>query len=88
MAIVTHLVVLATMANHVLATKAESKLNVTETIVLSPPNAPNPGRQVVDAAYSSYSVEFSYMADFGGNNTYATTQGYPSGTMAGWINQC
>jgi len=74
MAIITRLVALAAMVNHILASKDEPKLNITETIVLSPPNAPNPGRQVVDAAYSSYSVEFSYMADFGGNNTYGTAQ--------------
>ncbi|KAH8897390.1 hypothetical protein GQ53DRAFT_818660 [Thozetella sp. PMI_491] len=59
------LVLLATHA----AAKLCSKPNVTNTIVLSPPATPALGRQVVDAAYQSFSIEFSYMADFAGNNT-------------------
>ena len=45
--------------------------NITNTIKLSPPTTPSHGRQVVDAAYQSFSIEFSYMADYGGNDTYA-----------------
>ncbi|KAI0406616.1 hypothetical protein F4802DRAFT_606064 [Xylaria palmicola] len=52
-----------------LATTSEAR-NITDTIKLSPPKSPAPGRQVVDAAYSSYSVEFSYMADYAGNDTH------------------
>lgn len=47
------------------------KPNITNTIRLAPPAAPASGRQVVDAAYQSFSIEFSYMVDYGGNNTYA-----------------
>jgi hypothetical protein len=47
------------------------KPNITNTMRLSPPATPSPGRQVVDAAYQSFSIEFSYMADYGGNDTYA-----------------
>ncbi|KIM94392.1 glycoside hydrolase family 79 protein [Oidiodendron maius Zn] len=43
--------------------------NITNTIKLSPPTTPSHGRQVVDAAYQSFSIEFSYMADYGGNDT-------------------
>lgn len=28
-----------------------------------------PDKQIVDANYQSYSIEFSYMLDFAGNNT-------------------
>ncbi|PMD16271.1 glycoside hydrolase family 79 protein [Hyaloscypha hepaticicola] len=31
--------------------------------------SPASGRQIHDAAYQSFSIEFSYMADYGGNNT-------------------
>ncbi|KAI3317185.1 glycoside hydrolase family 79 protein [Xylariaceae sp. AK1471] len=53
-----------------MALKDNSRLNITDVITLSPPGAPAPHRQVVDAAYNSFSVEFSYMADFGGNDTH------------------
>jgi len=43
--------------------------NITSTIALSPLASPAPERQVVDAAYQSFSIEFSYMADYGGNNS-------------------
>jgi hypothetical protein len=54
--------------------KGYSKPNITNTITLSPSAAPAPGRQVVDAAYQSFSIEFSYMADYGGNDTYRAHQ--------------
>jgi len=38
-------------------------------VSLSVPSRPPAGRQVVDANYQSYSIEFSYMQDFAGNNT-------------------
>jgi hypothetical protein len=53
------------------ASRTSLKPNVTNVITLSAPAAPAPGRQVVDAAYQSFSIEFSYMADYGGNDTYA-----------------
>jgi hypothetical protein len=48
-----------------------SKPNITRTITLSPPASPAPERQIHDAAYQSFSIEFSYMADYGGNNSCA-----------------
>jgi hypothetical protein len=33
------------------------------------PEHPPAGQQVVDANYQSYSIEFSYMQDYAGNNT-------------------
>ncbi|KAI0140536.1 hypothetical protein GGR57DRAFT_487880 [Xylariaceae sp. FL1272] len=47
--------------------------NITNNITLTPPKAPAPGRQVVDGAYSSFSIEFSYMADYAGNDSYPNT---------------
>ncbi|KAI0547090.1 hypothetical protein F4679DRAFT_375269 [Xylaria curta] len=61
---ITYLVALASLAT------ASKVHNITETVVLSPPGSPVPGRQIVDAAYSSFSVEFSYMADYAGNDTH------------------
>ncbi|KAF2239937.1 glycoside hydrolase family 79 protein [Viridothelium virens] len=43
---------------------------VNETIRLNVPNSPTTGRQIIDAAFQSYSIEFSYMADYAGNNSY------------------
>ncbi|KAI0187813.1 hypothetical protein EV127DRAFT_368742 [Xylaria flabelliformis] len=61
MSVIIHLVALASLA---------TASNITETVVLSPPGSPASGRQIVDAAYSSFSVEFSYMADYAGNDTH------------------
>ncbi|KAI1752140.1 hypothetical protein F4782DRAFT_158599 [Xylaria castorea] len=61
---IIRLVVLASLAT------ASKVLNITNTIVLSPPGSPAPGRQIVDAAYSSFSVELSFMADYAGNDTH------------------
>lgn len=52
-----------------LAWSSPNHKNITHTIDISPASTPAPGRQVVDAAYQSFSIEFSYMADYGGNNT-------------------
>ncbi|KAJ7835861.1 hypothetical protein B0H13DRAFT_2240055 [Mycena leptocephala] len=38
-------------------------------LVLDAPEHPPAGQQVVDANYQSYSIEFSYMQDYAGNNT-------------------
>lgn len=46
------------------------KPNVTREIIISPAASPRPGKQIVDAAYQSFSIEFSFMADYAGNNTY------------------
>lgn len=47
-----------------------AKPNVTREINISPPASPRPGKQIVDAAYQSFSIEFSFMADYAGNDTY------------------
>lgn len=47
-----------------------SNPNVTSTIKISPAATPLPGKQIVDAAYQSFSIEFSFMADYAGNDTY------------------
>ena len=49
--------------------KSCSKPNITSTVTLSPPASPAPARQIVDGAYNSFSIEFTYMADYGGNDT-------------------
>ncbi|KAI1740385.1 hypothetical protein F4680DRAFT_117700 [Xylaria scruposa] len=64
MSLTIYLLALASLA---IASKVH---NITETVVLSPPGSPAPGRQIVDAAYNSFSVEFSYMADYAGNDTH------------------
>lgn len=43
---------------------------ISNTITLTPPRCAAKGRQVVDGAYQSFSIEFAYMVDYGGNNTY------------------
>lgn len=50
--------------------RSQGSSNVTETRNLTVPSSPQTGRQVVDANYQSYSVEFSYMQDFAGNDSY------------------
>lgn len=42
---------------------------VKETISLSIPASPQHGRQVVDANFQSYSIEFSFMLDYAGNDS-------------------
>ena len=45
---------------------------VDREIGLQIPDLPAEGRQVVDAAFQSYSIEFSYMADYAGNFSYVS----------------
>ncbi|GKZ39607.1 hypothetical protein AbraIFM66950_000739, partial [Aspergillus brasiliensis] len=47
-----------------------SNPNVTSTLKISPAATPLPGKQIVDAAYQSFSIEFSFMADYAGNDTH------------------
>jgi hypothetical protein len=58
-------------SNQILRSIESSQPNITRTITLSPPASPALGRQIHDAAYQSFSIEFSYMADYGGNNSCA-----------------
>ncbi|PIG83921.1 putative glycoside hydrolase family 79 protein [Aspergillus arachidicola] len=44
--------------------------NVTKTIGIAPADVPRPGKQIVDAAYQSFSIEFSFMADYAGNDSH------------------
>lgn len=46
------------------------KPNVTHTIGISPADVPRPGKRFVDATYQSFSIEFSFMADYAGNDSY------------------
>lgn len=43
--------------------------NSTGTRTLDIPSTAPAGRQVIDANYQSYSIEFNYMLDFAGNNS-------------------
>ena len=52
-----------------LARSPSSNFVINRTITLDVPSAPPAGRQVIDAAFQSYSIEFSYMQDYAGNNT-------------------
>ncbi|KAI0972266.1 hypothetical protein F4678DRAFT_56120 [Xylaria arbuscula] len=63
-------IVRAATALAALATASRTFKNVTGAFELSPLNSPAAERQVVDAAYVSYSVEFSFMADYAGNDTH------------------
>ncbi|KAI8628284.1 glycoside hydrolase family 79 protein [Xylariaceae sp. FL1651] len=70
MATIARLTTLAWLAIQVVTSKVNLRPNITNVITLSPPDSPAPHRQVVDAAYSSFSVELSYMVDFAGNDTH------------------
>ncbi len=58
-------------SNQITKSIESSQPNITRTITISPPASPAPGRQIHDAAYQSFSIEFSYMADYGGNTSCA-----------------
>ncbi|KAI1323042.1 hypothetical protein F5Y16DRAFT_415293 [Xylariaceae sp. FL0255] len=60
-------VYIAALATLIVASTA--KYNITANITLPPPQSPSPCKQVVDGAYNSFSIEFCYMADYGGNDT-------------------
>jgi hypothetical protein len=42
---------------------------VNQTRSLAVPQSPPPGKLVVDGNFQSYSIEFSYMLDYAGNNS-------------------
>lgn len=55
---------------HALATPtARSSVNITRSFALSPPHSPHPEKQVHDADFHSFSIEFCYMVDYAGNDT-------------------
>lgn len=55
---------------HALATPtARSSVNITRSFALSPPRSPHPEKQVHDADFHSFSIEFCYMVDYAGNDT-------------------
>jgi hypothetical protein len=54
---------------HVIASPARSNVNITRSFSFSPPRYPRPEKQMHDADYHSFSIEFCYMADYGGNDT-------------------
>ena len=45
---------------------------VGRQIELQIPDSPAEGSQVVDAAFQSYSIEYSYMLDYAGNFSYVS----------------
>lgn len=51
-----------------------STRNITSFVALSPPRSPSPEKQVHDANYNSFSIEFAFMVDYAGNDSYV----YPS----------
>lgn len=54
---------------HAIATPVSSGANITRSFSLSPPRSPRPEKQIHDADYHSFSIEFCYMADYAGNDT-------------------
>ena len=54
---------------HVIASPARLNVNITRSFSVFPPRSPHPEKQVHDADYHSFSIEFCYMADYGGNDT-------------------
>jgi hypothetical protein len=47
--------------------KRDSSIIVNRNFSLSVPSLPPAGKQIVDANFQSYSIEFSYMLDYAGN---------------------
>jgi hypothetical protein len=47
--------------------KRDSRIIVNRNFSLSIPSLPPAGKQIVDANFQSYSIEFSYMLDYAGN---------------------
>ncbi|CAG8957767.1 hypothetical protein HYFRA_00000105 [Hymenoscyphus fraxineus] len=52
------------------------KRAVVRTINAKVPKSAPAGRQVIDAAFQSFSIEFSYMLDYAGNNTHPNKFSY------------
>ena len=52
---------------------AQSNSSFPNAITLKFPNSPPPGTQVLDGTFQSFSIEYAYMADFGGNLRYHHT---------------
>lgn len=50
-----------------LTSNAHKRQDETENVELDIPSSAPEGRQIVDANFQSYSIEFSYMLDFAGN---------------------
>lgn len=55
----------------VLSAKVRMPDSGIETRKLSIPQAPSRSRQTVEGNFQSYSIEFSYMLDYAGNDSYA-----------------
>lgn len=55
---------------------------VVSSRTLKVPSHAPAGKQIVSANYQSYSIEFSYMQDFAGNNSYVA-QNIPAPRL-GW----
>lgn len=61
------LLVLVPVAFGALASGLYRRQDDTENVQLEVPNSAPEGRQIVDANFQSYSIEFSYTLDFAGN---------------------
>lgn len=53
-----------------------SRTVVNQTVTLSIPQSPSPGRQIIDENFQSYSIEFSYMQDYAGNTSHPNEFSY------------
>lgn len=42
------------------------------TVALTAPSSPPSDRQAIDASFQSYSIEFNYMLDYAGNNSFVS----------------
>lgn len=47
--------------------KAGATPNYVDNVTLNIPDAPPDGAQTVDGSFQSFSIEYAYMADYGGN---------------------
>lgn len=50
-----------------LASGLQRRQEEAESVQLQVPSSAPEGRQIVDSSFQSYSIEFSYMLDFAGN---------------------
>lgn len=50
--------------------------SVNTTVSLQIPSSPPPWRQVIDARYQSYSIEFNYMLDYAGNQSFVALEAF------------
>lgn len=64
------LITLVPLAFGSLTSDLHGRQKETRNVQLDVPDTVPKGRQIVDARFQSYSIEFSYMLDFAGNARY------------------